>query len=506
MTEKIEWYQEVLVIEPSSRIFLPLARLLQGEGRLGDAIAVLQKGLLFHADMLEARLLLIECLFDAYKKEQSEVSLLTLEMQKLTDVLLGNPSFFEAWGLLAEEQSPDLALAVRLLSHVMRNPGESLLGLLQKGMDATGAKPESTGTEVKAQSALESPAPSSLEIFEPFVEEGLPEENLPEEILPEENLPEENLPEEILPEENLLEENLPEENSLGFTVESTANFVHEEPSFPPEAESPPAPLEVEQAETIEAQGLDDTGDFFAQEHIQEQAQEQAETIAQDFNETVPEATEEVFTETVPEATEEVFTETVPEATEEVFTETVQESTDQALPEELSQGLGQNFVEEQTESFAESFSEKTEENKPEELLTSLPNEDLVLEFDERLAPQTEKSPNTQAADNFDTPPVSAAEEVPAESMLTTRSMADLLAEQGSTDEAMAIYNELLEQEEDPAEKQALEDSIEGLRVQRGEVAQESTAKETTGTSEASRGRVLSVLERLASRLETRSMAE
>ena len=48
MTEKIQWYKEVLELEPNSKVFFPLARLLVEEGHLDEAVAVLEQGLARH--------------------------------------------------------------------------------------------------------------------------------------------------------------------------------------------------------------------------------------------------------------------------------------------------------------------------------------------------------------------------------------------------------------------------------------------------------------------------
>ena len=44
MTEKIEWYKEVLDLEPNSKIFFPLAKMLEKEGELEEARRVLAEG------------------------------------------------------------------------------------------------------------------------------------------------------------------------------------------------------------------------------------------------------------------------------------------------------------------------------------------------------------------------------------------------------------------------------------------------------------------------------
>ena len=58
MTEKIEWYKEVLELEPNSKVFFPLARLLSEAGRTDEAVEILEQGLARHEDFLEARLFL----------------------------------------------------------------------------------------------------------------------------------------------------------------------------------------------------------------------------------------------------------------------------------------------------------------------------------------------------------------------------------------------------------------------------------------------------------------
>ena len=60
MRRKIEWYQEVLALEPGSRIFFPLAKLFVEFGQFEDAERTLRQGLDRHPDSMEARLLLVQ--------------------------------------------------------------------------------------------------------------------------------------------------------------------------------------------------------------------------------------------------------------------------------------------------------------------------------------------------------------------------------------------------------------------------------------------------------------
>ena len=45
MMDKIEWYREVLELEPSSKLFFPLARLLVEDGQPEAALETLRRGL-----------------------------------------------------------------------------------------------------------------------------------------------------------------------------------------------------------------------------------------------------------------------------------------------------------------------------------------------------------------------------------------------------------------------------------------------------------------------------
>ena len=44
MMEKIEWYQEVLKLDPDSKVFFPLAKLLRDSQQPDKAIEVLRRG------------------------------------------------------------------------------------------------------------------------------------------------------------------------------------------------------------------------------------------------------------------------------------------------------------------------------------------------------------------------------------------------------------------------------------------------------------------------------
>ena len=109
MMEKIEWYQEVLKLDPDSKVFFPLAKLLRDSQQPDKAIEVLRAGLQHSSVFLEARLLLIQILF-----EQSRAGECSEELSTVTGLLERYPAFWEVWAESVSEKNRDLALAIRL--------------------------------------------------------------------------------------------------------------------------------------------------------------------------------------------------------------------------------------------------------------------------------------------------------------------------------------------------------------------------------------------------------
>ncbi|SBV94120.1 conserved hypothetical protein [uncultured delta proteobacterium] len=148
MKQKIEWYREVLEIEPNSKIFFPLARMLAKDGRPDEAIAVLRQGVGRHPDHVEARLFLAELLYSSGKaiELQQEVAVLS--------VLFKNyPGFWRAWGerLFDEESTRDAGLAAIFLAAFLQNLPVSWAGVIEHGLKnlvgGSPARPSATVAE-----------------------------------------------------------------------------------------------------------------------------------------------------------------------------------------------------------------------------------------------------------------------------------------------------------------------------------------------------------------------
>ncbi len=129
MMEKIEWYQEVLKLDPDSKVFFPLAKLLRESQQPEKAIDVLRAGLERASVYLEARLLLIQLLFESSRKEECAA-----ELSAVTASLEAYPAFWEVWAENVAPRNRDLALAIRLMASTNRHPERSLSLILESGL------------------------------------------------------------------------------------------------------------------------------------------------------------------------------------------------------------------------------------------------------------------------------------------------------------------------------------------------------------------------------------
>ncbi len=162
MKQKIEWYREVLELEPGSRVFFPLAKLLAADGQIHEAIITLRQGVLRHPDHIESRLLLVELLFS----HQGASSDLQFEVEKLGRMLGTYPGFWNAWGaLLAKTPAmQDAALAVRFFAAALQGQPLTWASVIEQGLQsalvAAAEYPTAPLAEVACTSAEPCPAPS----------------------------------------------------------------------------------------------------------------------------------------------------------------------------------------------------------------------------------------------------------------------------------------------------------------------------------------------------------
>ncbi len=136
---KLDWYREVISLEPNTKLFLQLARLLAELGTdennaqyINEAFEVLRRGLSINPDYMEARLFLIELLNLCGCKSQCGA-----EVARLASLFLSYPDFWDAWReyAITENESSDFTVALGFMSAIMRNKSLSIVQVLEAGLN-----------------------------------------------------------------------------------------------------------------------------------------------------------------------------------------------------------------------------------------------------------------------------------------------------------------------------------------------------------------------------------
>ena len=144
MKAKIEWYKEVVDLEPSSKLFFPLAKML-AEHDVPSAIKTLQIGLERNPEFIEARFFFVELLY-----KHSSIEEYALLLKKQIDILAPKLSkyalFWQAWGkdIIAEHGVDDKSLAISLLGVMCEDNGLSLSDILLSGLQNVMCKFDNT--------------------------------------------------------------------------------------------------------------------------------------------------------------------------------------------------------------------------------------------------------------------------------------------------------------------------------------------------------------------------
>lgn len=167
MTEKIEWYKEVLELEPNSKVFFPLARLLVEEDRTEEATGILELGLARHDEFLEARLFLIELLYKTGQQNACEA-----QVKKLSRMFSAYSGFWQAWAatLAAENQGPDTAVVMRFLALNFAKGPVSLTDVLEQGVNSLLGHGTTQARRMNARAVLDENPTKSQVSHEYFTE------------------------------------------------------------------------------------------------------------------------------------------------------------------------------------------------------------------------------------------------------------------------------------------------------------------------------------------------
>ena len=158
MTEKIEWYKEVLELEPNSKVFFPLARLLSEAGRTEEAVEILEQGLARHEEFLEARLFLIELLHTANRLEACEK-----QVGRLTKMFSTYAGFWQAWAacINAAGDAPDTAAVLRFLALNFSKGPVSLHEVINQGLASLSGAGAAAGARSSLQARSEAAIPAA---------------------------------------------------------------------------------------------------------------------------------------------------------------------------------------------------------------------------------------------------------------------------------------------------------------------------------------------------------
>lgn len=197
MTERIAFFEDVLRLEPNSKLFFPLAQAYMQDHRPQEALAVLRKGLAFHPEHLEARLLLIDCLSQRETtdpEDRADVpappssAMITPapspELASLTASLAAHPVFWKQWAARSRaEGRTDLAVTLDMLALQFSGGAPTWGALLDQGLrtvTAQGGAPQASGLVEPAPEEPDPPPaqPEATVLPEPGLKSDSPEDAL----------------------------------------------------------------------------------------------------------------------------------------------------------------------------------------------------------------------------------------------------------------------------------------------------------------------------------------
>ncbi len=126
--EKVQWYEEILATEPTSKIFFPLAKLYIQNGNKDKALTTLREGLNKHPEHIEARLLLSQTLEQEDQAEAQRV------LSFVISLLKKYPEIWKCWSRIEEEENNiDLSLALRFVGLSVSKGSVSWAEILRLG-------------------------------------------------------------------------------------------------------------------------------------------------------------------------------------------------------------------------------------------------------------------------------------------------------------------------------------------------------------------------------------
>lgn len=145
--DKIKFYQEVLELEPGSRLFFPLAKLYYENDDILNARHTLRNGLEKHPEHFEARLLLASILIKEGEDEQAAQI-----YQDIFSILIDNNDFWETLSLdLTSKGKNDLSLAAAFFARAALDKSLSWTDILKAGLDNLQSTSDQNSSQAETQ-------------------------------------------------------------------------------------------------------------------------------------------------------------------------------------------------------------------------------------------------------------------------------------------------------------------------------------------------------------------
>lgn len=135
MQQKIEWFQEVLSLEPGSRVFFPLAKLFVQVGEVENAAKTLKSGLDRHPEYLEARMLLVQVLADLGRSDEA-----LEQTNRVVEALEGYSSFWRLWAQGQSHDNRDFAVFLMLVASWMQGRPVHWTDIMLEGVNSLSAR------------------------------------------------------------------------------------------------------------------------------------------------------------------------------------------------------------------------------------------------------------------------------------------------------------------------------------------------------------------------------
>lgn len=135
MREKIEWYQEVLSLEPGSKVFFALAKLFVETGQLEPAVRTLRQGLDRHPDFMEARLLLSQVLIRLGRHGDAAQA-----VEPVAKTLKAFPDFWRLWAQASAGADRDFAVFLMLAASHFTSKPLQWMDVLLEGVNSLSAR------------------------------------------------------------------------------------------------------------------------------------------------------------------------------------------------------------------------------------------------------------------------------------------------------------------------------------------------------------------------------